>query len=356
MSWWHRLDIEFKNRNLGKVLIDGTCCHLKIDIPNFVPFIGTTKAFMTHTEPVPTSLQGVFPVLPTPFFENGHPDPDSLARLVGYLIQSGVQGMTYPGVASEVNELTLAERVELTQLVLEKASHQRAVIVGGSTKNLADTQSLFSALGPSLQKASAIMVAAPVGMDTEALIAFFSAVADCAQGVPLMLQNLPAPAGPGLSADVLVEILRRVPSIHYVKEEALPSGQRLTQVLAKAPPSLKGVLGGAGGRYITDELRRGGCGTMPAIELAEVHVALWQAHEQNNAAAVNALFTQMLPVLNIQAIFRWSLTKYVLHSRGLIASTRQRAQGPLIDALDAQDVDAFLGNLRDLLIPDGQLQ
>ena len=77
---------------------------------------------MTHTEPVPTSLKGVFPVLPTPFFENGHPDPDSLARLVGYLIQSGVQGMTYPGVASEVNELTLAERVELTQLVLEKAN------------------------------------------------------------------------------------------------------------------------------------------------------------------------------------------------------------------------------------------
>jgi 4-hydroxy-tetrahydrodipicolinate synthase len=64
----------------------------------------------------------------------------------------------------------------------------------------------------------------------------------------------------------------------------------------------------------------------------------------------------MLPVLNIQAIFRWSLTKYVLHSRGLIVSTKQRAQGPLIDPVDAQDVDAFLGNVRDLLIPDGQLQ
>ena len=309
----------------------------------------------SHVE-TDAGLNGVFPVLPTPFHNNGTPDPESLARLVQYLIQSGVQGMTYPGVASEVGELSIEERVVLTQLVLDKAGHHRKVVVGGSTKSLEDTKRLLSALGPSLQKASAIMVAAPAGMDTAALIAFFSEVSGNTQGVPLMLQNLPAPAGPGLSANVLVEILNAVPSIHYVKEEALPSGQRLTQVLAKAPSSLKGVLGGAGGRYITDELRRGACGTMPAIELAEVHVALWKAHENKNTALVNELFTRMLPVLNIQAIFIWSLTKYVIHSRGLISCTKQRASGPLIDELDAQDVDAFLVNLRDLLIPDAQLK
>ena len=301
-------------------------------------------------------LNGVFPVLPTPFHEDGTPDAESLARLVQYLIQSGVQGMTYPGVASEVGELSIEERVVLTQLVLDSASRYRKVVVGGSAKSLEETKRLLSSLGPSLPKASAIMVAAPAGMDTAALIAFFSEVSGNTQGVPLMLQNLPAPAGPGLSANVLVEILNAVPSIHYVKEEALPSGQRLTQVLAKAAPSLKGVLGGAGGRYITDELRRGACGTMPAIELAEVHVALWKAHENKNTFLVNELFTRMLPVLNIQAIFRWSLTKYVLHSRGLIRSTKQRASGPLIDEIDEQDVDAFLVNLRDLLIPDDQLK
>jgi 4-hydroxy-tetrahydrodipicolinate synthase len=95
---------------------------------------------------------------------------------------------------------------------------------------------------------------------------------------------------------------------------------------------------------------------MPAIELAEVHVALWKAHENKDMHLVNELFTRMLPVLNIQAIFRWSLTKYVLHSRGLIRSTKQRASGPLIDEIDEQDVDAFLVNLRDLLIPDDQLK
>ena len=59
----------------------------------------------------------------------------------------------------------------------------------------------------------------------------------------------------------------------------------------------------------------------------------------------------MLPVLNVQAVFRWSLTKYVLKRRGLLACERQRAAGPLLDAQDRADVDAFLDDLGDLLPP-----
>ena len=78
-------------------------------------------------------------------------------------------------------------------------------------------------------------------------------------------------------------------------------------------------------------------------------VALFQAHRAGDEAAVRALFTRMLPILNVQAVFRWSLTKHVLKRRGLIASTHQRTSGPRIDALDAADVDAFLADLADLL-------
>ncbi len=106
------------------------------------------------------------------------------------------------------------------------------------------------------------------------MIAFFQRVAAAAGAVPIMLQNAPPPAGSGLPVDVVLAVVRAVPQIAYVKEEAMPSGARITQMLAQAPPTLRGVFGGAGGRYITDELARGAVGTMPACELAEVHVAL----------------------------------------------------------------------------------
>jgi len=299
-------------------------------------------------------IAGVYPVLPTPFDANGSPDADGLRTLVRYLLRCGVDGMTFPGVASEVGQLSESERAALGSLVLDEVAGRVPVVAGVSSPDAAVTLRL-ARLAVS-HGAAALMVAAPVHLHgTAEQIAYFQSFAQALPGTALMLQNVPPPAGAGLDPAVLLEILAAVPAIQYVKEEALPSGQRLTEVLARAPSSLRGVLGGAGGRYITDELRRGACGTMPAIELAEVHVRLFAAHRRGDMAQVRALFTRMLPVLNIQAVFRWSLTKYVLRRRGLILHADQRTPGPRLDAQDCQDVDAFLGDLSDLLLDGSAL-
>jgi 4-hydroxy-tetrahydrodipicolinate synthase len=301
------------------------------------------------------AIAGVFPVVPTPFDTSGAPDVAALGVLVRYLLRSGVDGMAFPGVASEVAQLTESERAQLTQAVLQAVDGQVPVVVGVSSPDPELTMRLSRAAVA--QGAAALMIAVPAQLaDRAAQIAYYQGIADAVPGAALMLQNVPPPAGAGLEPQAVLDILRAVPAICYVKEETLPSGQRLTQVLADAPASLRGVLGGAGGRYITDELRRGACGTMPAVELAEVHVALFAAHRAGDAQRVRELFTRMMPILNIQAVFRWSLTKHVLRRRGLIAHEKQRAAGPLLDALDCQDVDAFMDELQDLLLSDADLQ
>ena len=310
------------------------------------------QAMITDAHP---TIAGVYPVLPTPFDAAGKPDTASLRRLVRYLLASGVDGMTYPGVASEVAQLTEAEHTALTGVVLQEVAGRVPVIAGVSSADLAQTLRL--ARSAVAQGASALMVAAPAHLkDSAAQIAHFSAIAAALPGTAIMLQNVPPPAGAGLEPELLLEILKAVPAVRYIKEEALPSGQRLSAVRARAPASLLGVFGGAGGRYITDELRRGACGTMPAIELAEVHTALFAAHRRGDEAGVRGIFARMLPILNIQAVFRWSLTKYVLWSRGLIGNTMQRTPGPLLDELDHREVDAFMGDLGDLLLAESELQ
>ncbi len=310
---------------------------------------------MSH--PSSPALSGVFPVLPTPFTDAGAPDPEGLRRLVRYLLRAGVDGITYPGVASEVGELQFDERIALTRLVLEEVAGRVPVIVGASAPDREGTLRIVDALqGQShFDAVGALMVACPAKVAPEAQAEHFRALGAGVGGIPIMLQNVPPPAGAGLSSAAVLEVARAVPQVQYVKEETLPCGQRVSHVLAEAPPSLRAVFGGAGGRYITDELRRGGAGTMPAIELAEVHVALFAAHRRGDEATVRQLFTRMLPILNIQAVFRWSLTKYVLHKRGLIGSYKQRAAGPLLDPGDMADVDAFLGDIRDLLLADDDL-
>lgn len=301
-----------------------------------------------------SSLTGVFPVLPTPFDAAGNPDTASLRKLVDYLLRCGVDGLTYPGVASEVGQLTVEERQALVDLVLAEVAGRVPVIAGVSSSDAATTVRL--AVAATERGAAALMVAVPPDRKSAAeQITYFKEVAKAAGSAVLMLQNVPPPVGAGLDPEVLIQVLEAVPSIRYVKEETLPSGQRLSVLRAKAPANLLGVFGGAGGRYITDELRRGAAGTMPAIELAEVHTALFKAHREGDADRVRALFTRMLPVLNVQAVFRWSLTKYVLKKRGLIAETRQRMAGPLLDEMDQADVDAFLADIDDLLLTQDQL-
>lgn len=309
---------------------------------------------MSPTNPVFRPISGVFPVLPTPFDAQGAPDVAGLRTLVRYLLRCGVDGITYPGVASEVGKLSVPERLELTAAVLAEVAGRVPVIAGVSSGDADITIALAQAAVSA--GATALMVADPPDrLTAQAQIAYFTQIARAVPTATLMLQNVPLPVGAGLDPEVLLEILAAVPSIRYIKEETLPSGQRLTELLAQGPASLVGVFGGAGGRYITDELRRGAAGTMPAIELAEVHVALFAAHRAGDHAKVRELFTRMLPVLNVQAVFRWSLTKYVLQKRGLIPCMKQRVPGPLLDALDQADVDAFLTDIDDLLLPANQL-
>jgi 4-hydroxy-tetrahydrodipicolinate synthase len=300
------------------------------------------------------NLAGVFPVVPTPFLEDGTVDEASLRNLIRYLIQAGVDGITFPGVASEFAQLSLPERLHLTTVVMQEVASRIPVIIGATSSDSQLSQQI-AAQAHSLG-AAALMVAAPAGLTMDQQISHFSAIAQAAPNLPIMLQNVPPPVGAGLDPQDVLTIVRGVSAVQYVKEEALPSGQRLSVLLSNAPASLRGVFGGAGGRYITDELRRGACGTMPAIELAEVHVALFKAHRSGDQHAVQTLFTRMLPILNIQAVFRWSLTKYVLYRRGLIAAMGQRAAGPRLDAMDQLDVDAFLRDISDLLLPDAVLK
>ena len=69
-----------------------------------------------------TVMAGVYPVLPTPFDVAKAVDADSLRRLVRYLLRAGVDGMTFPGVASEFLQLSESERLALVQLVLDEVA------------------------------------------------------------------------------------------------------------------------------------------------------------------------------------------------------------------------------------------
>src|SRR5205085_7545588 len=116
-------------------------------------------------------------------------------------------------------------------------------------------------------------------------------------------------------------------------------------------PRLKGIMGGMAGRFMLDEFRRGACGTMPACEVTDVHVAIWNALEAGDLARARTVHNRLIPLLNIEWMYGAAVYKEVLRRRGVIAAAALRGPGAVqLDASDQLELDAILAPLSELFV------
>lgn len=294
-------------------------------------------------------LSGSFPVIPTPFDDDGEIVESDFRSLVDFVVACGSDGCVFPGVASEVETLSGSERARLIRLLGECLNGRIPFIVGASDPD--PEEAAERVLEGARAGASAAMIMAPkhLGDSVDEHVAFFSSIGRNGD-LPIMLQNAPIPIGAGLAPEAVAEMARKVEQIEYVKEETMPCGQNLTRIRAAAGGALNGVFGGAGGRYVVDELARGSLGTMPASELADIHALLVKAWQNEEQLEARRLFNLSLPALNFQAVFRMAMTKEVLKRRGVIKATGLRAGGPRLDEGDRQELTLLLEDVAKELI------
>ena len=293
------------------------------------------------------ALSGVLPVMPTIFDSSGVIDESGMRRVLEYIIRAGAHGLVYPGLASEYDRLSRDERLQMTRAVGAWIGGRIPFVVGASAASPEDAIAYAAAGARAGASAAMILTPAPFADDMDGMADFFRA-AHQGSGIDIMLQNAPAPMGSGLPLQKVAALARAVDGVVYVKEETPPSGQRIMQLTELTQGSLRAVFGGAGARYVIDELVRGAKGTMPACEITGLHVAMLDLFRRGDETGARNLFERTLPLLNMQAVFRWRLTKAVLHRRGLIDSCFTRAPGPELDGHDWAEVDRLLERMADL--------
>ncbi len=286
-------------------------------------------------------LAGAFPVLPTLFNDDGSINEADFRSVIDFVLESDVDGVVYPGVASEVDTLTPEERRSQVALLAECINGRIPIIIGASDPDPAAAARHIAQAAEI--GAAAAMVIAPLhlGNGIAAQTEYFKALSVGA-AVPIMLQNQPKPIGAGLTPEEVAAVANAVPAIRYIKEETAPCGQHLTRIKAAANGSVDAIFGGAGGRYVTDELARGAAGTMPAAELSDIHASLVHAWQAGDIATARKLYNVSLPLLNFQAIFRMHMTKAVLQKRGVIKNIFVRGKGPRFDDGDRAELALLL--------------
>lgn len=295
------------------------------------------------------AFRGVFPVLVTPFDDRGSVDVASLERCVEFCLETGADGLVGLVNAGEFTTLTERERHTIADVVIRTNGGAVPVVLGvsGTSAEIAIGYAEDAyALG-----ADAVVAMPPYmrAADAPDLIRYFRGVAEAA-AVPVFIQTYHRYPATALSVDVIAELAASVDGVDYVKEETLPAGQRISQLLARAG-ALRGVMGGFAGRFVIDEYLRGSCGTMPACEVLDVHVAIWRALEAGDLEAARDLHTRALPLLNIEYLYGPAIYKEVLRLRGVITGSTVRDPGAArLDARDRDELDAILGRMQDMFV------
>jgi 4-hydroxy-tetrahydrodipicolinate synthase len=295
------------------------------------------------------TFRGVYAIPVTPFGPDGELDVPSLRRCVDFCVAAGAGGVVAPVNASEFFTLTESERKTVVETVVEQTRGRVPVVAGVSGPSTQVAAELARHAGRA--GADAVMAMPPFvrhpGPDE--IVEFYGAVAKAA-GVPVWIQDYVAPMGTPMTPPLLAKLLREIPGVDYLKEETALAPQVMTQIKALAGDALKGMMGGMAGRYLLDEYARGACGTMPACEVADAHVAVWDALERGDQAESRRLFRELLPLLNVEAMYSFVVYKEVLYRRGVIACPKSRAPGaPTLDEAASRELDLILRDLAPLL-------
>jgi len=287
-------------------------------------------------------LQGIFPVLQTPLDAAGNLDTGSLEREVDFCIAAGAHGLVYPALGSEMQYLSDRERQQLVEVVLGAAAGRAPVVVAVSAPSAAIAAE--HARHAAHAGAPALMALPPYitpGAPDE-ILGYYRAIAQAAD-LPIVVQN----AAPGMAPALLVRLLNEIGQIRYIKEEASPSAHNISAVLGAVGERCHGIFGGAFGRWMLSELRRGARGFMPAAEVTDVYVQVWEAFERGDEARARAIFNLILPLINQLMLLGLRVSKAVLVRRGIFQSTQMRLTGaPDLDADDERELDAILNDLR----------
>ncbi|MSP11413.1 MAG: dihydrodipicolinate synthase family protein [Chloroflexi bacterium] len=295
-------------------------------------------------------FRGVFAIPVTPFDKQGKIDESSLRRCIDFCVAGGAHGIVNPVNASEFTSLTDDERKRVTEITIEQTNGRIPVVIGTSgvsTHHAVELSRYAAHVG-----ADAVIAMPPyVRKATAAEIYEYYRALSAAVDIPIFIQDYIGPVGTPMSADLLSRMLRELEHVKYLKEEAVPAGHMMTAVMAKAGDSLEGVMGGAAGRYIMDEFRRGAQGTMPACEIVDLHVQLWDLLESGDETAAFDFYRQMLPLMNLESLYSFAVYKEVLHRRGVIDYTTMRAAGaPMLDDYDQRELDMILADLKPLFL------
>lgn len=287
---------------------------------------------------VQNKIKGVGVALITPF-NNFEVDYPALSRMVEHVIAGGVDYIVALGSTAETATLSLEERQQVYDLVVEHTAGRVPIVVGmggNNTHELVEQLRTFD-----MHDAVAILSVVPYynKPSQEGIFRHYMAVAE-ASPVPVILYNVPGRTGVNMTAATTLRLAHASDKFVAVKE-ASGSIEQMQEIIDGKPDNFLVISGDDG---ITVELiKRGGVGVISVAANAfpeKFCHCIHNAMEGNFAEAEPAMEQFAEP---IALLFREGNPTGVKTMTAVMGLTRDEVRLPLVEGTETLHEDTKNG-------------
>jgi 4-hydroxy-tetrahydrodipicolinate synthase len=290
-------------------------------------------------------LEGIYPVVPTPFENDGDVDHESIERLAAFMIDKGVNGLAVLGALGEGHKLDQNERNQVIRRFKSNLPKGFGLVVG--VRSAATGLALRMAQAAQASGADAILLGPlPLQSDT-ALFTYYQRVS-AAVDVPVMIHDYPAATGIVMSPDLIGRLFNENNNIAYIKLEDPPTGPKMEEIRKQTGGEVK-IFGALGGMYAFEELDRGAVGIMTGFAFPELLVELYRRYRSQDIDGAATIFYDMLPLnrLEFQPGIGVSIRKQVLVKRGVFKTAHVRHPGQDADPKTMEHIFRIVDHLKE---------
>lgn len=292
---------------------------------------------------------GVFPIAPTPFFDDGSIDTSSIDRMTDFYLGCGATGVTVLGQLGEAPKLEHAESIDVAERVIRRAG-KLPVVVGVSAPGFAAMRSLTREVMD--KGAAGVMIAPPNTLRTDDQIVGYykQAVEAIGADVPFVLQDYPLTFSVQMTPGVIRRIVSDLPSCVMLKHEDWPGLEKISTLRGfERDGSMRhiSILCGNNGLFLDYEVERGADGANTGYCFPDMLCDVVRLNAEGNREAAHDLFDAHLPLLRYeqQPGAGLAVRKYVLMRRGILSSAAQRKPAAMMSDAARSEVDHLLRRL-----------
>jgi len=293
--------------------------------------------------------RGVFPIAPTPFFDDGTIDIASIDRLTDFYLACGATGITVLGQLGEAPKLEHAESVEVAAQMIRRAG-RLPVVVGVSAPGFAAMRALTREVME--RGAAGVMIAPPNTLRTDDQIVGYyrQAVEAIGADVPFVIQDYPLTFSVQMTPGVIRRIVQELPSCVMLKHEDWPGLEKISTLRGfEKDGSMRhiSILCGNNGLFLDYEMERGADGANTGYCFPDMLCDVVRLSAAGQREAAHDLFDAHLPLLRYeqQPGAGLAVRKYVMMRRGLLTSAAQRKPAAAMTPTARSEVDHLLARL-----------